>query len=512
MISLLTSALYIILYISDMAFLYMWLKLFLGKRKADGKLYNVIIIAAVFIINVGMTLYAQYLGKVVLQMTFMLFESVLMALLAFSEKTAVKILYAVTAYIIEVAVDVFNVLNIYIIVRYSDNYIAAKNISEYMPVIFILARAVLKLFLYYIIIKIFYRMPMQNMRREGLIKTKRQYGSYVYILRYSVLFISCILLEGIWRMYKLPDETGGIFAENPVLKGSYPNDTAKVVLALAAVIGVIMVNLILVYCYEAMDVMLDKLHAIKLENANLKLEEKYYDDLDKLHEDYDIYIHDMKHTMRTIYALAEDGNYEEIKNLASDMKELIGNVDSQIICSHKILNSLLTERRGYAEENGVNIEFEITEPLYLNEIDDPDLIFLMGNLLDNAIEAEMQSDKREGIICKMRIAGDGLHLIIYIENSYAEKGRIFQMPVGESSSGIKYKSDTLRHMNIRPGEKHGIGLKSVNDIVKKYGGISDSSRSDGRYSVKIILPIHCGWEGEPFYTAPVPVYVRTEGY
>ena len=81
----------------------------------------------------------------------------------------------------------------------------------------------------------------------------------------------------------------------------------------------------------------------ELENMRINYNEKYYKELDEIHEQYDVFIHDMKHTMRTVNALAEEGRCKEIKELIEDMLIKVGNIQNRIICSHKILNALLTE-------------------------------------------------------------------------------------------------------------------------------------------------------------------------
>ena len=233
----------------------------------------------------------------------------------------------------------------------------------------------------------------------------------------------------------------------------------------------------------------------KLENMRINYNEKYYKDLDEIHEQYDVFIHDMKHTMRTVNALAEEGRCEEIKELIGDMQIKIGNIQDRIICSHKILNALLTERKAYADEFGAALELDIVEPLYLKNIDDVDLITLIGNLLDNAIEAEIRSHEREGVLCRIHMSSNGVHVVIQIENSYAEK---------------REETVILRHSdNI--GNKHGIGLKSVKEVVKKYGGVFDCWQSDGRYRVKVILPVQAETENEvsDTETESIPAYAQS---
>lgn len=214
-------------------------------------------------------------------------------------------------------------------------------------------------------------------------------------------------------------------------------------------------------------------------DEKVKMKEKYYQDLEELHEQYDTFIHDMKHTMRTIASLAREGANEEIIDLIEGLRVSLSRIEQNIICSDKILNALFTERKSYAEEKEIALEFDITEPLYLQDIDDTDLVTLVGNILDNAVEAEGQAETPEGILFSMKMAKEGRHLIIQVENSYTE------------TEGNDKKENSRTG---RVGAKHGIGLRSVRKIVRKYGGIMEDKKEDGRFYIKIIIPVHSGQE------------------
>lgn len=232
-----------------------------------------------------------------------------------------------------------------------------------------------------------------------------------------------------------------------------------------------------------------------LESADMymKLKEKYYKDLENMHEKYDVFLHDIRHMLRTIAALSEEGNCEEIGNIVGKMRTTLSSIDEQLVCGHKILNALFTERRAYAKDRGVKLELKISEPLYFNAIDDLDLIALMGNLLDNAIEAETLSTSKEGISCNIHMVSSGRHMVIQVENSCEEK----------KNGKIK-----LMKQQERIGDKHGIGLASVQEIVRKYGGIYEGGQTAGRYSVKIILPAQSSWEEEASYMSQQSTYMQ----
>lgn len=210
------------------------------------------------------------------------------------------------------------------------------------------------------------------------------------------------------------------------------------------------------------------------ENNVSAMREKYYQDLEAMQEQYDVFIHDMRHTMRTIAALSQQGNCKEIERLIKELKISLAHIEQKMICSHKILNALLAERKSYADGNGILLEYDITEPLYFQNIEDNDLLSLIGNLLDNAIEAEKRSAKKDGILCSICLSKERRYMLIQIENSYTD----------DHDDRVKNKGQ-----KAGIGEKHGIGLRSAQKIVRKYGGIMDSNKSDGRYRVKVILPV-----------------------
>lgn len=210
-----------------------------------------------------------------------------------------------------------------------------------------------------------------------------------------------------------------------------------------------------------------------------RMREKYYQDLDGLHEEYDTFLHDMKHTMRAIAALAREGEVEEIISLIDKLDMSLGKIEEGIICSHKILNALFNDRKAYAEEVGVVLEYDVVEPLYFQDIEDVDLCSLVGNILDNAIEAERQSAERDGILFCMKMAKGGRHIIIQMENSYDE--------AVENNKTKPVETE-------RVGAKHGIGMRSVRKIVRKYGGMMEDKKDGGKFWIKILLPIQSGWE------------------
>ncbi|MCM1426143.1 MAG: GHKL domain-containing protein [Eubacterium sp.] len=221
---------------------------------------------------------------------------------------------------------------------------------------------------------------------------------------------------------------------------------------------------------------------IRRKALHIIMREKYYRDLEKMQEQYDTFLHDIRHMMRTIASLAQEGDCEKIGSLIKDARASLENIEWKMICSHKVLNALLVERKEYADKCGVALELAIKEPLYFYQIEDMDIVALVGNLLDNAIEAAKAVGNKGSVWCNIQMARNEQHVLIQIENSYA---------------GKRKSKEKNKEKNACIGEKHGIGCKSVQDIVKKYGGMTDDRQENGRYRVKVILPVRTEGENAP---------------
>ena len=99
-----------------------------------------------------------------------------------------------------------------------------------------------------------------------------------------------------------------------------------------------------------------------------------------------------------------------------------------------------------------------------------DLAIILGNLLDNAIEAVAELEKERQI--KTNINYDKGRLIILVENPYQ----------GERvKDGNRYLS-TNKELS-----QHGLGLENVKSVLQKYDGSMDINQRSNIFSVSLLL-------------------------
>lgn len=138
------------------------------------------------------------------------------------------------------------------------------------------------------------------------------------------------------------------------------------------------------------------------------------------------------------------------------------------------IDSILNYMIQQAKSAGISVSSQILIPEQFTH--SFDFVIILGNLLENAIEAASNSSQK---YIDLTIQLQKNVLYIEIKNSY---DGILQ-PTGNSNAPSFYTTKTTnRH-------QHGIGLNSVRKIVEKYNGTMDIHASDQTFCVKVILYI-----------------------
>lgn len=161
--------------------------------------------------------------------------------------------------------------------------------------------------------------------------------------------------------------------------------------------------------------------------------------------------HDMKNHILALQVLVQRKEVEEANQYLDSMKNFMTNPEEYVKTGNDMVDSLLNYKIQKANEvlNVVETKISIPEQLRLHSFD---LNVLLGNLLDNAIDASMQTENKK---LKITIKLDKGILFLNICNSC-------QRIVG----GRKNFLETTKEDKVN----HGIGLKNVHRIVEKYHG------------------------------------------
>lgn len=180
--------------------------------------------------------------------------------------------------------------------------------------------------------------------------------------------------------------------------------------------------------------------------------------------------HDYHNHMQTIKAYLAMNQIEEIHEYLDHLEEDLDSIDIAIRTGNNSVNAILSSKISIAEKKGINVNCKATVPKDL-KISDVHLCAIIGNLLDNAIEAcdKVSSDKR---FIRVYIGLFQQQLYISVSNS--------------TESTRRKKLTEL--ITSKKGE-HGLGLKRVDRIVDQYEGFVNRKNEPGVFATEIMLPL-----------------------
>lgn len=164
--------------------------------------------------------------------------------------------------------------------------------------------------------------------------------------------------------------------------------------------------------------------------------------------------HNMKNNLISILAYAENKEYKKIIGFVHDIMSDGGMAVEAVSNSGNIVvDSLIGYWYVIAQKKEIDFSVDICVPMMM-PFKGADLCLILGNLLENAIEATQKVNGKRYI--KIRMKYDKDNLLLFMTNNY--EGHLLKSKNG------KLKSTKLDTVN------HGIGLPSIYRVVAKYHG------------------------------------------
>ncbi len=179
--------------------------------------------------------------------------------------------------------------------------------------------------------------------------------------------------------------------------------------------------------------------------------------------------HDMKNHIIALTALSRNKEWEKIEDYLKNMEGIILDAGGDLT-GNKAVDALLYQKRKQAEGEDIKWECDMQMPkgCCINEFD---LCVLMGNILDNALEAcgRMQKDESRFINIQARTVKKCF--LIEVKNSMDRTEKF--------TEGFTNKDDS---------QEHGIGLLNVSDVVNRYNGAVHKEAGKGIFVISILMP------------------------
>ena len=199
---------------------------------------------------------------------------------------------------------------------------------------------------------------------------------------------------------------------------------------------------------------------------------KYIEEKENSMQEFRKAKHDLKNQLILMLEQCEKKEYGELQDFLEKLIEKAP-FDRLILSKtdNAVVDALINYKYSIAKRFGIDFTVKLDIPMKL-PFDNADMCIILGNTLDNALEANIGSVIDRPYI-KLIMRMDSGNLIIIVENSF--NGQIIKDKKGRI---MTTKSNKL---------EHGLGLNSVQQSVDKYHGFMKASSDDNVFTVEILL-------------------------
>jgi len=207
---------------------------------------------------------------------------------------------------------------------------------------------------------------------------------------------------------------------------------------------------------------------LKLAETRENMQQEYYTALVERDIEVSSMKHDMQNHLQYLKYKAENNDIEAVKTYIASLIQAMPQ-NKLHYTNQKTINTILNIKAKAAGEKEIVLDVSVPKEIQNLDISDMDLVILLANCLDNAIEAveQLQDEKIIRLVIYDQVDG----ISILVENTYLPRGQNILFTTSKANR-----------------QEHGYGLQNIRRIVEKYSGIFRIETSDQRFKVKIFLP------------------------
>lgn len=209
---------------------------------------------------------------------------------------------------------------------------------------------------------------------------------------------------------------------------------------------------------------------VRLKTDQAEILERDYQALRRTYADHAKLYHDLHNHIEAIYQCLTQGDIQEAVQYCEELRTPVREISQTVWTGDKAIDYLISSKMALAEQEHIQTKVNIEYPRNTN-IRSVDLTTILGNLLDNALEAAEAVPERLRFL-RLTVRRINAMLIIKVENGYGEA------PAQENGNLLTSKVDKAFH---------GWGLKSVQTAAERYDGVINTEYADNVFRTVVTL-------------------------
>lgn len=207
---------------------------------------------------------------------------------------------------------------------------------------------------------------------------------------------------------------------------------------------------------------------LKLIEYQTEQSQKHLNEVRSIHTEMRGYKHDFHHHLQTLKGQLEAGETDRALAYINELDEKLTAVDTLLKTGNISLDAILSAKLAQAKAENIAVTIKANVPDQLT-ISDVELSIIIGNLLDNAIEA-CKAVPAERFI-RIYIAVKGTMLYFSMLNSAGEKKKKISGLFASHKQGL-----------------HGFGLKRAETLIEEHGGWCKYNSENGAFTSEFLVP------------------------
>ena len=207
---------------------------------------------------------------------------------------------------------------------------------------------------------------------------------------------------------------------------------------------------------------------LKLVEYQTEQSEKHLNEVRSIHKELRGYKHDFHHHLQALKGQLEAGEVDRALAYIEQLDNQLMNVDTLLKTGNVSLDAILSAKIAQAKAESIAVTVKANVPDALT-ISDLELSIIIGNLLDNAIEA-----------CRT-VTGER-----FIRIFISMKGTMLYFSMLNAAGAKKKKTGSL--FATHKDGVHGFGLRRAEAILEEHGGWVKYNSEDGAFTSEFLVP------------------------
>ena len=238
--------------------------------------------------------------------------------------------------------------------------------------------------------------------------------------------------------------------------------TASQFLMLGASMSVLAINLVVFVLYESLSRQAENNLQMQAKIQQNDMLMRHSEEITGLYDEMRGWRHDYHNHLQVIHGYLQLKKYEKLGAYLEQIERSITGMGLPVNSGNLLIDAIVGSKILFARNQNIQTDADIEAPSDL-KMNDTDLSALLGNLLDNAVEA-----------CQ-RIADPGAKRFVEIEIRII-KGHL-HVKVRNSTNGA-LRMQGANFLTDKSGRHHGVGIKHIDEITAKYGGYISRSHEN----------------------------------